>query len=134
MDESIHKYLCTTTRPPSWWLGPSNPIHLLHAIHLCRCTNQKVGCYVAPSLIAHLQSIPCEDLVIYPSKVQRGHTHHPSGTTSIGGVMHAMCQPLEHLSHTNIWAAPPLDPHNIHLKPARITAKLGSTLPSTFGR
>jgi hypothetical protein len=24
MDESIHKYMCTTTRPPSWWLGPSN--------------------------------------------------------------------------------------------------------------
>ncbi len=24
MDESIHKYPCTTTRPPSWWLGPSN--------------------------------------------------------------------------------------------------------------
>ncbi len=24
MDENIHKYPCTTTRPPSWWLGPSN--------------------------------------------------------------------------------------------------------------
>jgi len=24
MDESIHKYMCTTIRPPSWWLGPSN--------------------------------------------------------------------------------------------------------------
>jgi hypothetical protein len=24
MDDNIHKYLCTTTHPPSWWLGPSN--------------------------------------------------------------------------------------------------------------
>ncbi len=24
MDESIYKYPCTTTRPPSWWLGPFN--------------------------------------------------------------------------------------------------------------
>jgi hypothetical protein len=39
-----------------------------------------------------------------------------------------MCQPLEHLSHTNIFVAPPLDPHNIHFKSARIIAKLGSTL------
>jgi hypothetical protein len=111
-----------------------SPIHLLHVIHLCECTNQKVGCYVAPSLIVHLQSTPCEDQIIYLSKVQRRQTHHPVITTSIGGVMHAMCQALEHLSHTNIWAAPPLNPHNIHLKSARTTAKLGSTIPSTFGR
>jgi hypothetical protein len=96
--------------------------------------NQKVRCYVAPSLIAHLQSIPYEDQIIYPSKVQWGQTHRSAGTTSIGGVMHTMCQPLKHLSHTNIWATPPLDPHNIHLKLTRITAKLGSTVPSTFGR
>ncbi len=96
--------------------------------------NQKARCYVAPLLVAQLQSIPCENQVIYPSKVQRGQTHYPAGTTSIGGVMHTMCQPLEHLSHTNIWVAPPLDPHNIHFKPARTIAKLGSTVPSTFGR
>jgi len=96
--------------------------------------NQKAKCYVAPSLITHLQSIPCEDQVIYPSKVQWGQTHYPIRTTSIGGIMHAIYQPLEHLSHTNIWVAPPLDPHNIYFKLAHITAKLGSIVPSTFGR
>jgi hypothetical protein len=133
MDETIHKYPCTTTRPPSWWLGPSNfqvALYIFYMLYtFVGARMRRLG-----AMLPHLQSIPCEDQIIYPSKVQRGQTHCPMGTTSIGGIMHAMCQPLEHLSHTNIWATPPLDPHNIHVKLAGITTKLGSIVPSTFGR